>query len=150
VKRLKKGWALERGACDDLEWQERRVTGNKGNRASQRPAPLRRGGRLDLHHLRQSAGEDTLLAAELLNLFRVQAKVQLNLISLASLESDYRMALHTLKGAALAIGAKMIVEVIAQLDALPIADGSLRRQELISKLAEEIAATEAEIASLTA
>ncbi|HEY7765744.1 MAG TPA: hypothetical protein VIB38_12205 [Aestuariivirgaceae bacterium] len=90
------------------------------------------------------------MAAELLNLFRVQAKVQLNLISLASLESDYRMALHTLKGAALAIGAKMIVEVIAQLDALPIADGSLRRQELISKLAEEIAATEAEIASLTA
>ena len=126
------------------------MTANNRNRAGQRPPALRKGrARLDLHHLRQSAGEDRLLAAELLNLFRVQAKVQLDLVKLAKLESDYRMALHTLKGAALAIGAKTIVEVIAELDTLPMAR-SARRLELISRLAEEVAATEAEILNLTA
>jgi hypothetical protein len=127
------------------------VTADKRNRAGQElPASHKGAARLDLHDLQRSAGEDRHLAAELLNLFRVQAKVQLDLIRLAKLESDYRMALHTLKGAALAIGARSIVEVIAELDALPMAGQTAPRQKLVTRLAEEIAATEAEIARLTA
>jgi HPt (histidine-containing phosphotransfer) domain-containing protein len=106
--------------------------------------------RLDVDHLRRYTLDDKVLEAELLGLFRVQARVQLDLISIASLPADYQLAVHTLKGAALVIGAKAIVACTRELEALGFPANATRRRQLISRLADEISATDAEIAKITA
>jgi HPt (histidine-containing phosphotransfer) domain-containing protein len=105
---------------------------------------------LDVDHLRRYTLDDKVLEAELLGLFRVQARVQLDLISIASLPADYQFAVHTLKGAALVIGAKAIVASTRELEALGFPANAARRRQLINRLADEISATDAEIVKITA
>lgn len=106
--------------------------------------------RLDLEHLWRYTLEDKALQAEVLELFRVQARVQLDLISIATLPGDFNLAVHTLKGAALVIGAKAIVAATKELETLPFSTDAARRRRLIQRLAEEISLVEAEIAEIVA
>jgi HPt (histidine-containing phosphotransfer) domain-containing protein len=126
------------------------VTGDHDSRARTIVRHRNHVSRIDLRQLRRSAGDDKELEVELLGLFKVQAKIQLELMTLAKLESDFRLAVHTLKGAALAIGAMSIVQVISELEALSPAAPTERRQKLVARLAQEVAAAEAEISRLTA
>jgi HPt (histidine-containing phosphotransfer) domain-containing protein len=108
----------------------------------------RQGSRLDLEHLRRYTADDRMLEVELLSLFKVQARLQSQLIAMAKLPSDYRRALHTLKGAALAIGANAVATTAAELESMALGTQSDARRRLIDRLTEEIAAVEAEIAAL--
>jgi HPt (histidine-containing phosphotransfer) domain-containing protein len=119
-------------------------------RISYREARSRGASRLDLEHLWRYTLEDKALQAEVLELFRVQARVQLDLISIATLPGDFNLAVHTLKGAALVIGAKAIVAATKELETLPFSTDAARRRRLIQRLAEEIALVEAEIAEIVA
>jgi HPt (histidine-containing phosphotransfer) domain-containing protein len=116
----------------------------------QREAQQRAAARLDLEHLRHYTLGDRALQAEVLELFRVQARVQLDLISIASLPGDFNLAVHTLKGAALVIGAKAIVATTKELETLRFSNDAAKRRQLIYRLAEEIALVEAEIAEIVA
>ncbi|HEY7748510.1 MAG TPA: Hpt domain-containing protein [Aestuariivirgaceae bacterium] len=104
--------------------------------------------RLDLEHLRRYTLGDHALENELLGLFRVQARVQLDVISIATLPADYHLAVHTLKGAALVIGANSIVSITRELERIGFPDNASRRRELILGLAEEISEIEAAIAEI--
>lgn len=106
--------------------------------------------RLDLEHLWRYTLEDKALQTEVLELFRVQARVQLDLISIATLPGDFNLAVHTLKGAALVIGAKAIVGTTKELETLRFSTDAAKRRRLIQRLAEEIALVEAEIAEIVA
>jgi HPt (histidine-containing phosphotransfer) domain-containing protein len=124
------------------------MSGAAGDPSASASTERRQACGLDLDHLRRSTGDDRDLEVELLSLFKVQARVQGGLISMAKLPSDYRRAVHTLKGAALAIGATAIVKTAAELEAITLAGHPEIRRKLIAKLAEEIAAVEAEIERL--
>jgi HPt (histidine-containing phosphotransfer) domain-containing protein len=105
---------------------------------------------IDLEHLRQYTLGDVALQSELLELFRVQARVQLDLISIAALPEDFNLAVHTLKGAALVIGARGIVATARELETQPFPHEAAKRRQLTRLLAEQIAAIEAEIAEILA
>jgi HPt (histidine-containing phosphotransfer) domain-containing protein len=104
---------------------------------------------LDLEHLRRYTLDDKSLESELLALFRVHARVQLDLLSIATLPADFSHAAHTLKGAALGIGANAIAATTRQLEKLGFPGEPGLRRQLMQRLAEEIDATEAEIARMT-
>jgi HPt (histidine-containing phosphotransfer) domain-containing protein len=119
-----------------------------GDRSKSVPAGDRKGAGLDLEHLRRYTADDRTLEIELLSLFKVQARLQAQLIAMAKLPSDYQRALHTLKGAALAIGATAIASTVSKLESMPLGTEPVARQGLIDRLAKEIAAIEAEIETL--
>jgi len=119
-----------------------------GDRSKSVPPGNRQGSRLDLEHLRRYTADDRLLEVELLSLFKVQARLQSQLIAVAKLPSDYRRALHTLKGAALAIGANAVAVMAAELESMALGTEPAARRKLIDRLGEEIAAVEAEIEAL--
>jgi HPt (histidine-containing phosphotransfer) domain-containing protein len=118
------------------------------DRSKSVPAGDRQGAGLDLEHLRRYTAHDQTLEVELLSLFKVQARLQAQLIAMAKLPSDYQRALHTLKGAALAIGANAVANTAAKLESMPLGSETAARRLLIDKLAKEIAAVEAEIETL--
>jgi HPt (histidine-containing phosphotransfer) domain-containing protein len=120
----------------------------KGDRSKSVPAGVRQGAGLDLEHLRRYTADDRTLEVELLSLFKVQARLQAQLIAMAKLPSDYQRALHTLKGAALAIGANAVANTAAKLELMPLGAEPAARRLLTDKLAKEIAAVEAEIETL--
>jgi HPt (histidine-containing phosphotransfer) domain-containing protein len=103
---------------------------------------------LDLEHLRRYTLNDKTLETELLALFRVHARVQLDLLSIAAVPADFRYAVHTLKGAALGIGATAIASTARQLEALGYPGEPTLRRGMMQRLAQEIEATDAEIARL--
>jgi HPt (histidine-containing phosphotransfer) domain-containing protein len=103
---------------------------------------------LDPEQLRRLTLGDRELERELLGLFRVQARVQFKLISMARKATDFDLAVHTLKGAALAVGATAIADFCKRLEALGFADDQEQRRELVRSLAEELTAAEAEIAEI--
>lgn len=104
---------------------------------------------LDLEHLRRYTLDDKTLQSELLALFRVHARVQLDLLFIATLPTDFRHAVHTLKGAALGIGANAIAATTRQLESVGFSGEPHLRRHLMQRLAEEIEATDAEIARIT-
>lgn len=119
-----------------------------GDRVASVPAGSRQRSCLDREHLRRCTGDDRTLEVELLSLFKVQARLQAHLLSMAKLPSDYQRALHTLKGAALAIGANAVAGTAAELESMKLGGHQAARRKLIDRLAAEIAAVEAEIEAL--
>jgi HPt (histidine-containing phosphotransfer) domain-containing protein len=104
---------------------------------------------IDLGQLRRQTQDDRALESELLELFRIQARLQLNVISIARKPADYRLAVHSLKGAALAIGAKPIAATATELEAVGFTGDSTMRRRLMKTLADQVKATLAEIAEIT-
>ena len=103
---------------------------------------------LDLEHLRHLTLGDPELERELLGLFRVQARVQFKLIAIARRSADFQLAVHTLKGAALAVGALAIAAAARELETLGFEGDAAGRRDAERTLSEQIAATEAEIAEI--
>ena len=80
---------------------------------------------LDLVHLARQCLGDHELEAELLALFRLQARVltaQLSDTRLSSVESKARIA-HTLRGSALAVGAGRVADAAWRIEELASAGG---------------------------
>jgi HPt (histidine-containing phosphotransfer) domain-containing protein len=73
-------------------------------------------GAIDLVHLRQATFGDEALASEVLGLFDAQAERLLAAIAGAPDERARREAAHTLKGAALGIGAHAVADAAAELE----------------------------------
>lgn len=103
---------------------------------------------LDLVHLARQCLGDHELEAELLGLFRLQARTSMAELSdsrLLSLESRAKIA-HRLRGSALAIGAGRVAKAAARLEELASAGGDHRSAEadataaLLSAVAEALAA----------
>ncbi len=103
---------------------------------------------LDLVHLARQCLGDHELEAELLGLFRLQARAltaDLSDSPLLSLESKGKIA-HRLRGSALAIGAGRVAEAAGRLEELASAGGDQRSAEanataaLLSAVSEALAA----------
>lgn len=60
---------------------------------------------IDLDHLRRFTRGDEMLEAEILDLFRQHADATLSQLAALSNDRDWRIAAHTLKGSARAVGA---------------------------------------------
>lgn len=86
---------------------------------------------LDLDHLAHYTAGDPTLQAELLGLFVVQMKAQLELLEAGAEGQDWLTATHTLKGAARAVGAWSVAEAAETVEALdPVSDASECAEQL--------------------
>ncbi len=100
---------------------------------------------LDLVHLARQCLGDHELEAELLGLFRLQARVltaQLSDTRLFSLESKAKIA-HMLRGSALAVGAGRVANAARRLEELASAAGDQRSAEAHAIAALQSAVAEA-------
>jgi HPt (histidine-containing phosphotransfer) domain-containing protein len=90
-------------------------------------------GVFDLDHLRRYTLDDPALESELLGLFLAQAETTRSQLALAGSVDDWKLAAHSLKGSALAVGAIAIAGLSARLeDEGFIAGGA--RQVLLAEL----------------
>jgi HPt (histidine-containing phosphotransfer) domain-containing protein len=105
---------------------------------------------LDLVHLARQCLGDHQLEAELLGLFRLQARAAAKELAdsqTMSLESRARLA-HKLRGSALAVGAQRVASAARRLEELAAAGGDQRPAEapalaaLLAALAEALAEIE--------
>ena len=72
---------------------------------------------LDIEHLMTMTGGDADLAEEVIDIFRQQAELWSRLLDPAAEARQWADAAHTLKGAALSIGAKSLAETCAKAEA---------------------------------
>jgi HPt (histidine-containing phosphotransfer) domain-containing protein len=94
---------------------------------------------LDREHLAQYTMGDPQLAAEIVGLFLTQMPATLALLRSAANPREWRLAAHTLKGSAMAVGAMRIARIAEDLEHC----GGLRskvRQQLLAALDGEVAA----------
>ncbi len=103
---------------------------------------------LDLEHLDRYTMGDRALERELLGLFLGQTRQYADRLSAIDNARDWKLATHSIKGAARSIGAGRIAACAQGLEDLdPLAD-TARRQALTAELLHHIAACEAVIAGL--
>ncbi len=84
--------------------------------------------RIDTEHLLHMTGGDANLADEVLDIFRSQAETWGRLLSAEMDQKEWADAAHTLKGAALSIGATEFAEACAQVEKRG------RGEDLVSKV----------------
>ncbi len=94
---------------------------------------------LDWEHLSQYTMADAQLEREIIGLFLVQMPSTLAMLRSAASPQDWKLATHTLKGSAMAVGAMRIARIAAELEKLDIAENKAR-QTLLAALDAEIAA----------
>jgi HPt (histidine-containing phosphotransfer) domain-containing protein len=92
----------------------------------------------DLEHLRRYTLDDPALECELLSLFLSQAEVARSQLALAVSAADWKLAAHSLKGSALAVGAVAIANLSARIEDQGLIAGGAR-QTLLAELDEAIA-----------
>jgi len=97
---------------------------------------------LDREHLSHYTMGNEELAAEVVGLFLVQMPSILAMLRSATSSADWKLATHTLKGSAMAVGAMRIAQIAGALEELDFADGAAR-QPLVDVLDAEIAAVRA-------
>lgn len=85
---------------------------------------------IDLPHLNQYTLGDRALQAELLQLFRVQLKNQTTSLVSCRSENSWKSGIHTLKGAARAVGAGQVCEVAEAMEWISFADQAGREAVL--------------------
>lgn len=101
---------------------------------------------IDLEHLLAMAGGDTELADEVLDIFRSQADTWGRMLDNKLPQQQWADAAHTLKGAALSIGATAFAETCASAEALgrgsPVSrvEAAVALSEVKSGLAQAIEA----------
>ncbi|HEY7458875.1 MAG TPA: Hpt domain-containing protein [Xanthobacteraceae bacterium] len=105
-------------------------------------------GAIDLVHLRQVTFGDEVLAREVLGLFDAQAERLLATVVSARDERARREAAHTLKGAALGVGARAVADAAADLEA--VAGDPERFGGALAHLSALVAVARLAIAGLTA
>ncbi len=90
-------------------------------------------GVFDLDHLRRYTLDDPALECELLGLFLAQAENARTQLALAGSVEDWKLAAHSLKGSALAVGAVAIANLSACIEDDGFVAGGAR-QLLLSEL----------------
>lgn len=88
---------------------------------------------INLQHLAQYTSGDRSLELEILGLFHSQAILQFENIGAAVSETDWIMAVHTLKGSARSIGAQEVAELSANLENIGFAGD---RVDLATEMAQ--------------
>jgi HPt (histidine-containing phosphotransfer) domain-containing protein len=91
----------------------------------------------DLEHLRRYTLDDPALECELLNLFLSQAEAARSQLALAVDAADWKLAAHSLKGSALAVGAVAIANLSARIEDQGLIAGGAR-QTMLAELDEAI------------
>ena len=102
---------------------------------------------LDLAHLRRYTLMDESLERELLTLFREQARLQYAAALGAPDQDAFRLAIHTLKGTARAIGAVAVAQVTETIERLRLDHVEARSHAEMLELARAIGAAENAIQS---
>jgi HPt (histidine-containing phosphotransfer) domain-containing protein len=99
---------------------------------------------IDRAYLARFTMGNEALAQEVLELFAAQAPVVLDRLRRAQSDADWRLAAHTLKGSAAAVGARQLqrwAELAERVDArLPAAEQAAQRALALSLIAEATAA----------
>lgn len=99
---------------------------------------------LDLQHLRKYTLGIVDLEQEILGLFLGELPKSFAALDAARTATDWHMAAHTLKGSALAVGAKRLAVAGARAEAADCTDDAARRMAL-AEVADAIAEVEREI-----
>lgn len=97
---------------------------------------------LDIDHLLSMAGGDADLADEVLDIFRSQAETWGRMLNPDVPQSQWADAAHTLKGAALSIGAKDFADTCARVESRGRGEAEVSRVEaatILSSLKSELA-----------
>jgi HPt (histidine-containing phosphotransfer) domain-containing protein len=102
---------------------------------------------IDREHLRRQTMNDEALAHELMGLFMTQSAKLLDLIAREGAVSRRRDAAHTLKGAAVAIGAFAVAQQAEAVETAAAAPPDRLRQE-VARLSAAVAAAHAAIAAI--
>lgn len=103
-------------------------------------------GAVDFDHLETYAGGDALVIEEVLGLFREQAALWLRLLDPAAEAGAWRDAAHTLKGAALGIGANALAEACKAAEFEASGEAGLRAR-LLDKVRDALDLALADIAA---
>lgn len=103
---------------------------------------------LDREHLSRYTMDCEELEREIVGLFLTQLPSIMDLLKGAADEAGWRLATHTLKGSALAMGAVRIAEIAKQLELTTIPSGQEPKMVLISVLDREIILFRQEVALL--
>jgi HPt (histidine-containing phosphotransfer) domain-containing protein len=93
----------------------------------------------DRPHLARYTMDSAELEREIIALFLIQLPATIGMIDTAASAADWKLATHTLKGAAAAIGAWKINRLAAALEAMPFAAGGMFPQPERSQLDAAIA-----------
>jgi HPt (histidine-containing phosphotransfer) domain-containing protein len=102
---------------------------------------------IDREHLRRQTMDDEALALELMGLFLTQSAKLLDIIAMEAVAGRRRDAAHTLKGAAVAIGA---FAVARQAEAVETATAPDVLRGEVERLSATVAAAHAAIAAIIA
>jgi HPt (histidine-containing phosphotransfer) domain-containing protein len=109
------------------------------------------GGRtaIDREHLRRQTMDDETLALELMGLFLIQSAKLLDIIAMEAVAGRRRDAAHTLKGAAVAIGAFAVARQAEAVETAAVTAPHVLREE-IQRLSATVADAHAAIAAIIA
>lgn len=119
---------------NDRGWAKRTGTVEATARAPEPEA----GAAVDLAHLRRYTLGDAGLEREILNLFLAQMPITIALLRDATLDSDWKMASHSLKGSARAVGAWSLAAAAEQAEKL-IGEGEDTRLAQVTVIEREAA-----------
>ena len=109
-----------------------------GNRATivdaQINSPHKRLKAFDKAHLRRYSFDSLDLEKELIGLFQEQLPVLISRISVVQTQDDWRLATHTLKGSARAVGAPELAALALELEQLGVQTDPAQRQSFVDRL----------------
>ena len=101
----------------------------------------------DLEHLRRYTLDDPALECELLELFLLQAEAARSQLTLAGDVAGWKLAAHSLKGSALAVGAAAIAGFAARIEDHGLIAGGAR-QMVLAELEDAICAFRTAVKSI--
>jgi HPt (histidine-containing phosphotransfer) domain-containing protein len=102
----------------------------------------------DLSHLRRYTDNDLELERELLSLFRLQIRQYAEKLSVITEPEEWRIATHSIKGAARSMGARKIAGIAEMLELAGPCSGTGEGRSKIAELFRDLEACEAAIARL--
>src|SRR5262245_55456746 len=104
----------------------------------------------DLTHLRRYTDNDQELECELLRLFRLQIRQYAERLALITDCEEWRIATHSIKGAARSMGARKIAGIAEMLEVTGPCGNTAEGRAMIADLMRELEACEEAIARLGA
>lgn len=102
-------------------------------------------GAVDFGHLETYAGHDDAVIDEVLEIFREQAGVWARLLDPDA--PAWRDAAHTIKGAALGVGARALAQACGEAEAAPAATAPEERVRLTERVRDALSAALADVAA---
>jgi HPt (histidine-containing phosphotransfer) domain-containing protein len=94
---------------------------------------------LDREHLARYTMQNPELEREIIGLFLTQLPSVLDMVRTSRDQAKWKLATHTLKGSAVAVGAARIAEVARQLEDMAASGSEPLRRKLLARLDREVA-----------